>query len=268
MNRIHTGKMCVLAFSAGLRVTDVVHLSSLDPVAEGGGRLVYFHPDFPDCLLKVGKTKSPGTTRERVQGFIARRLETFGARDLRQEIKAYVNARLQQGREAGSFPAANFYGFVETDRGVAIAVERIARTGEIMGLHLKDLAGKEEELPDHHLSLLNDFSKQLFSWRLRVRDLNPKNIVLGERNGRERLFLVDGLGDMTAIPINTWSDTANRIELNRRLSMLAESLQLKWDGAACAFSRGSARYARLASLKVLAWWIWVCGTVPLEVMAV
>jgi hypothetical protein len=227
----------MLASSAGLRDADIVHLSSLKPMAEGGGRLVYFHPDFPNCLLKVGKAKSPVTTRERVQGFIARRFDTFASRDLRHEISAYVNARLQPGRVAGSFPAANFFGFVDTDCGMAIAVERIARTGEIMGPHLKALAGKEKELSDHHLSLLNDFSQQLFWWRLRVRDLNPRNIVLGERSGRERFFLVDGLGDMTTIPINTWSDTANRIELNRRLSMLAESMKLKWDGAACAFSR-------------------------------
>ena len=216
---------------------DVVHLSSLKPVAEGGGRLVYFHPDFPDCLLKVEKSKSPKRPWERVRGFVARRFDSFGSPDLRHEIKAYVNARLQQGREAGSFPAANFYGFVETDCGVAIAVERIARSGEIMGPHLKALGGKDKELADHHLSLLNGFSQQLFSWRLRVRDLNSRNIVLGERNGRERLLLVDGLGDMTTIPLNTWFHAANRIELNRRLSMLAESVKLKWDAASCSFSR-------------------------------
>lgn len=245
-----------------------MHLSSLTPVAEGGGRLVYFHPDFPDCLLKVEKAKPPGTTAERMRGFIARRFDSLGSADLRHEIKAYVNARLQQGREAGSFPAANFYGFVETDRGVAIAVERIARSGEMMGPHLKALGGKDRELPDHHLSMLNDFSQQLFAWRLRVRDLNPRNIVLGERNGRERLLLVDGLGDMTAIPVNTWFDSANRIELNRRLAMLADSMKLKWDAAAGAFSRKSAQVAGVVSLKVLAFWTWASGALPLEALAV
>jgi len=227
----------MLASSAGLQDADVVHLSSLKPVAEGGGRPVYFHPDFPACLLKVGKAKSPAPIRERVQGFFARRFDTFASRDLRHEIKAFVNVRLQEGRVAKSFPATNFYGFVDTDYGVAIAVERIAPTGEIMGPHLKALAGKKKELSDQHLRLPNDFSRQLFSWRLRVRDLNPRNILLGERKGRERLFLVDGLGDMTAISVNTWFDAANRVELNRLLSMLAETMTLKWDGAARAFSR-------------------------------
>ena len=214
-----------------------VSLSSLQPVATGGGRLVFFHPDFPDCLLKVQKVKTPRTAKERIDGLVGRRFASFATRDLRHEIKAYVDARLQQGQAEGSFPVAEFRGLVETDLGIGLVVERIFRNGELMGPTVRSLAGKEKRLSDHHLALLNEFSRQLFSWKVRARDLNPGNIVLGERDGRERFFLVDGLGDVTLVPLNTWFDVANGIELNRLFTICARRLRLKWDRNARAFSR-------------------------------
>jgi hypothetical protein len=214
-----------------------VSLSSLQPVAMGGGRLVFFHPDFPDCLLKVQKVKTPGTVKERIDGLVGRRFASFATRDLRHEIKAYVDARLRKGQAEGSFPVAEFRGLVETDLGIGLLVERIFRDGELIGPTVRKLAGKEKTLSDRHLALLNEFSRQLFAWKVRARDLNPGNIVLGDRDGRERFFLVDGLGDVTLVPLNTWFDAANGIELNRLFTISARGLRLKWDRNARAFSR-------------------------------
>ena len=214
-----------------------VSLSTLEPVASGGGRLVFFHPDFPDCLLKVENAKTPGTAKERVDGLLGRRFASFATRDLRHEIKAYVDARLQTGQPEGSFPVADFRGLVETDLGIALLVERIFRNGELMGPTVRKLAGKEKTLSDDHLALLNEFARQLFAWKVRARDLNPGNIVLGERDGRERFFLVDGLGDVTLVPLNTWFDVANAVELNRLFAICARGLGLTWDRTARAFSR-------------------------------
>jgi hypothetical protein len=212
-------------------------LSSLTPVAEGGGRLVYHHPDYPDCLLKVGKVKNPATAKARVEARIAGYFPDFGTRDIRHEIKAYVAAMLQPGTGRESLPVAGFRGLIDSDLGLAMMVERISFEDRLLGPTVRSLARREGGLSDEHLALLNTFSQLLFAWRVRARDLNPGNIVLGDRDGRARFYLVDGLGDVTIIPLNTWFDAANRVELNRLLTICANSLRLRWDRRARAFRR-------------------------------
>jgi hypothetical protein len=90
-------------------------------------------------------------------------------RDLRHEIKAYVDARLRTGQPEGSFPVADFRGLVETDLGIGLLVERIFRNGELMGPTVRKLAGKEKTLSDDHLALLNEFARELFAWKVRAR---------------------------------------------------------------------------------------------------
>jgi len=212
-------------------------LSPLTPVAQGGGRLVYFHPDFPDCLLKVGKPMVAETSKARLEARIAGHFPAFGTRDVRHEIKAYVAAMLQPRRGGESLPVAGFRGFVDTDLGLAMMVERISFEGRLLGPTVLSLARRDRSLSDAHLALLNEFSRLLFERKVRARDLNPSNIVLGDRDGRERFYLVDGLGDVTIIPLNTWFDAANRVELNRLLTICAGPLRLRWDRQARAFLR-------------------------------
>jgi hypothetical protein len=209
----------------------------LTPVAQGGGRLVYFHPDFPDCLLKVGKPKVPDSAKARLEARIAGLFPAYGTRDVRHEVKAYVDAVLQPRRGGESLPVAGFRGFVDTDLGLAMMVERISLEGRMLGPTVLSLAGGDGSLSDGHLALLNAFSRLLFEWNVRARDLNPANIVLGDRDGRARFYLVDGLGDVTIIPLNTWFGAANRVELNRLLTICAVPLGLRWDRRARAFLR-------------------------------
>lgn len=216
----------------------IVELSSLAPIAEGGGRLVYLHPMFPDCLLKVEKDKVPANAKERMDRPIAKRLRSFAVRgDMRSEIAAYVDARLRPDRPDGAFPVADFRGLVETDLGLAIRVQRVSIDGRLLGPTLRSLAGPDLALPEAHLARLNAFAASLFAWNLRTRDLNPHNIVLGDNDGSERFYLVDGLGDVTLIPLNTWFDAANRVELHRQFGLCARGMRLRWDKARRSFDR-------------------------------
>jgi hypothetical protein len=204
---------------------------------QGGDRLVYCHPDFPESLIKVGKPKSPARPTARFGAYVARLFPSLATRSLRLEIKAYVEARLQPGEAGGSFPVAELRGLIETDVGIAVVVERIARSGELLGPTLQSLAGGEKALSDDHIALLTEFARELFAWKIRAGDLNPRNIVLGEGDGRERFVLVDGLGNVTLVPLNSWSDVANATELDRGLSALARRLGLTWNRKDRAFSR-------------------------------
>lgn len=215
-----------------------IELEALTPVAEGGGRRVYLHPAFPECLLKVEKNKPPATARQRVDRLLASRLPSFAVRDMRSEIGAYADARLRPDRPDGPFPAAEFRGLVDTDLGLAMRVQRISVAGQVLGPTVRSLAGPDVALSDAHLALLNEFAASLFAWNLRTRDLNPRNIVLGDHDGRERFYLVDGLGDVTVVPLNTWFDAANRVELNRQFALCAGRMRLRWDKGRRAFARG------------------------------
>jgi hypothetical protein len=224
--------------SYAVDMTVMVPLSGLEPVAEGGGRHIYFHAAFPEVLFKVRKPRAPRNAKQRLDAFLARRFPSFDVLDLRREMAAYTAARLRPVPVDEAFPASEMRGFAPTDLGVAAQmVERIACDGETLGRTLMTLTAGGTSLPDEQLALLNDFVRRVFLWRIRARDLNARNIVFGARGGTPQFVLVDGLGDMNVIPLRTWSDSVNRLELNKSFAWIGRQTGLHWEPRTSAFSR-------------------------------
>ena len=67
---------------------------------------------------------------------------------------------------------------------------------------------------------------------VRASDVTASNIVFGRKitNNKKGAFLVDGFGDIHAIPIRSMSKKANQIALEKSFHRLAKKTNLGWNG--------------------------------------
>lgn len=222
-------------------------LAGLAPVANGQDRLVYHHPDFPDLLFKAPKSLHdalglPAGAAIRLSladlGNFRRLMLKLAPRTLWhpffKESDCYLRARLA-GIATDDLPIPNLYGFCDSDIGPVLAVERIAMSGQMLGRTLKSLAG-EGPLDPAMIALLDQFADRMFRHGIVAGDMTAANIALGQRGGAEQFVLIDGFGDIHAIPFRSASARLNRIAMIRSFHKMAGRIGLGFDAARLRFS--------------------------------
>lgn len=201
----------------------MLSLSHQTPVAEGGTRRVFLHPESRDRLVKVvhaGKSPMRGGLRRLLHRF-ANDADSF----VRREASFF--RRLDARHTGEHLPVARIDGFLDTDLGRAQVVERIGCGSDLLGPTLQDLR-REGPLRVADLALLNDFVARTYRLNLVIRDLKARNLVLGEDVAGRRFVLVDGLGDKNVIPVRTLFAPLNRRHLDRDFARMADRLGLVW----------------------------------------
>ena len=188
-------------------------LGSIDAVAQGSERAVYFHPDHPDVVFKVvvGKDIDPRSGKlEHIALWVSPKYLMM--RRSRKELQSYVLSKFAHHQSDCIFPAAEMRGFYESDIGLAVAFERITDGSNALGPTLGQIA-ETGGLTSNGIKLLNEFVKRILDWNLIASDLNLSNIVFGRRGGVEQFVLIDGMGAPHLIPLRYWSRRFNRREL-------------------------------------------------------
>jgi hypothetical protein len=214
-----------------------VSLSGLEPVASGQDRLVYLHPDYPDVLFKVLRDPAGRPMPRTFRGITQRLFPSVRYRPIRKEYEAYLALLPRMAGQSGEIPITHLYGLCQTDLGPATMVERIGDQTHPVGESLRTMA-LDGTFDAAMVPLLNDFAERLLRWQVRTTDMTMQNIVLGLRAGRRQFVLVDGIGDVFAIPIRTWSVTAMRIGQRQSLAAIARKLGLGWDARTHRFLAG------------------------------
>lgn len=224
-----------------------VALAHLSPVAKGQDRHVYYAEAYPDLLFKAPQPLSvalnlpegtkPRLTFHDLRNF--RRLALILApktlqRPFYKESSVYLGTRLR-GAGGDDLPISNLFGFCDSDLGPVMAVERIACPGQLLGTTLRQIVSKGEMTPER-IELLNIFAAQMFTFRVIAGDMTAANIVLGHRNGKERFVLIDGFGDIHAIPIRSAWWRLNQIALTRSFTKMAGRIGLPFDPETRRFS--------------------------------
>jgi hypothetical protein len=212
-------------------------LRGQEPAITGTHRALYELPDVPALIVKIMLDQRANTPRNFVKHLkYTYRDRIFPAgryRFLYREYKTYIDLKLSQGRRGGLPPVADLHGFVETDLGMGMLAEKVASRSGRLGRSIEGLL--HDGRLDRHLDTLTDFAQQLFDWKVRVNDLNPRNVVLGYRGGEDRFVIVDGLGDSNIVPLRSWSTRLNDRALHKRLTRMAGALNLQWDAATHEF---------------------------------
>ncbi len=212
-----------------------LQLSGQQPIAQGRQRHVYLHPSDPGKLVKVLKPRDALEPLWTFRSLTDRLLPAARFRQIRKEHQEAqrIHARAVESQETS--PLARVYSIVETDMGRASITDRVTtdtgRLGETLSARIK-----ARSLDQADLDLLNDMIRRLFLLNARASDLNMGNIVFGHRHrdgqlGPRECVLVDGYGDIHAIPLRSMSGAFNQKKLRDRLERLASATNLRLDNA-------------------------------------
>lgn len=216
-------------------------LDKKDQVATGVQRAVFLHPHDPSKLVKVLKDAGSMPARRNFNGVMDRLFPSTRVRQIRKEYKEYLRIMLQHPEPDFHAPISHMFGFVSTNLGLGCLTERVMESDGRLGetLNAKVKAGT---LTDDDLALLNDALDRIYRHNIRASDMNPKNFVIGSRyRGNERgpreCVLVDGFGDIHAIPVRSLSKWTNRLGLDDSCARLARNTKLKWNAGTRRMTR-------------------------------
>ena len=107
----------------------MVLISEMDMVAKGNDRAVFFHPRYPDILLKLLLDFS----QINLVGFRGWSLKTFPStrgRAIFKEYEATISTHFNVQEKLGELPISRLYGFVETDQGQKVYPKAILKEPE------------------------------------------------------------------------------------------------------------------------------------------
>lgn len=221
-----------MAFALALLATDLV--------ATGVQRAVYLHPLDRTKLIKVLRPASLSPKRNNFNGIMDRLLPSTRLRQIQKEYAEYLRIMLRNPGTDFHTPIAHMFGFTPTTEGLGCVTERVMQPGGQIGETLGAKV-RANSLTQAHIDLLNDTISRIYAYDIRASDMNPNNFVFGQRDngtgpGDEECVLVDGFGDIHAIPVRSMARWSNRLGLNDSCKRLARNTGLNWHPKSQEFS--------------------------------
>ena len=236
-----TALCCPRPIGLNTGMTQPLTLSETDLVASGVQRAVYLHPHEQTKLVKVLKRAEDMPARSNFNGVMDRLFPGTRLRQIRKEYQEYLRVMLNHPEVDFHAPIAHMFGFATTNKGLGCITERVMQSNGSLG---ETVGGKAKAgtLEDGDIALLNDTISRIYRYHIRASDMNPNNFVLGQRDngsgmGPRECVLVDGFGDIHAIPVRSWGRWSNKMGLDDSCTRLARNTGLLWD-------KGNRRFAR------------------------
>lgn len=209
-------------------------------VATGVQRAVYRHPLDPTKLIKVLRPGTQMPARTNFNGVMDKLFPSTRLRQIRKEYKEYLRVMLAHPEPDFRAPMSHMFGFVPTNLGLGCLTESVLKADGSLGETLGAIV-KSGRLTQAHVDMLNDTVERLYANNIRASDMNPNNFVFGHRDngtgpGPEECVLVDGFGDIHAIPVRSMARWSNRMGLDDSCTRLARNTGLQWDKRTRQFS--------------------------------
>jgi len=190
---------------------NVIALHDLTPLARGGSRSVFRHPDNSQHLIKVIR---PEVIEERFGAGAKwyKRLRRFGKYlSYHREVQEFLAVHAAIG-EAPDF-LQKIVGFAETDLGLGLVIEGVfgedcelaPSLGELLRDHLYDQ--KIE-------TALEECFAKILACPVILSDLNVGNFVYLKKD--HRFVMIDGLGNANSLSLKGLSSGANRRAKQKR----------------------------------------------------
>jgi len=226
-----------MAMTSILIPTQTLDISSLQQVAEGGERVVFTSTAYPAVVFKLQKRPQQDRMKRRdLKGLLLRYWAGFHNYSVVQENKAFVKASLAGVAARQALPYAKLFGFVSSDQGPLQICEKITLDGISLGPSVKALR-KSGPISAEDIAALTRFAQSLLRSNIPTHDVNTTNVVKGlGADGLIRFVLIDGVGDIDAIPIRTYVPKARRARLAKGLARFTK-VGLEFDLQAFAFKQ-------------------------------
>lgn len=222
-------------------MTQPLHLTEADRVADGVQRAVYLHPHDVTKLVKVLKRAEDMPRRSNFNGVMDRWFPSTRLRQIRKEYQEYLRVMLQHQELDFAPPIAHMFGFATTNLGLGCITERVMEPDGSLGQTVGAKA-RNGLLTDDDITVLNDAIRRIYRYDIRASDMNPNNFVIGHRDngsgpGPRECVLVDGFGDIHAIPVRSMARWSNRMGLDDSCARLARNTKLRWNAGTRQFGR-------------------------------
>ena len=186
----------------------ILKLKDCTPLAQGGSRLVFEHPNDADLLVKVirpeviedrfGKNTKWYKKRRRFGKYIS----------YIREIQEYLAVREASEHDAPFLQ--RIVGFSRTDIGLGLVLEAVRWTDGTLAPSLRILihSGRYDTEAQRALA---SFLDELLNCPVVISDLNMANIVYTHTTDRGYHFvLIDGVGNNSPLPFKEISKIINR----------------------------------------------------------
>ncbi len=220
-------------------MTNVVQLDPSFYIASGAERHVYLHPSDDRKLLKVMRPQEDQGRRFTFRDITTNWLPSVRLRLIRKEYDEYLRVQLNHSASDLRLPITHMYGLEQTNLGLACVAERVAGTNNPVGETLRDKI-RNKTFTEKHLNALNDLVTRFYRFGIRAGDIKPHNLVFGHRDAGYECVLVDGFGDIHAVPVRSLGRWANALGLNDSFKQVALRTGLIWDKGQRQFSFPSA----------------------------
>lgn len=218
-------------------MTQLLILKETDLVARGMQRDIYLHPTETNKLVKVLRPRPETDGRSAFGNFMEKHFPMTRVRHIRKEYTEYLRLMLSNQDTSFQLPITHMYGFANTQLGLGCVTERVTTKEGTLAKTLDTLI-RQESISASNLELLNDTISRLYRFNIRASDLTAKNLVFGQRNGGPKeCVLVDGFGDIHAIPVRSMAGWSNRIGLDDSCKRLAQRTGLLWNGKTREFAQ-------------------------------
>ena len=200
-------------------------INDLKQIGKGCSKIVFQHPHDQNKVIKI-------MNPERVSKFggfnnhskFKQRFAQGIYRHFRRELIQYLQlCKLHYKANSFVFPVETPYGFVETNQGIGLVVEKIVSPNQ-QGVTLYDLC-EQHLFEEKHEIALKDFFDACCDLHIVFGEVNIAGIMYTEqRNNKPEFVLVDGMGEKLFIPLRAMSKRINaqnirKVELNIRKKM-------------------------------------------------
>lgn len=201
-------------------MTELLSLHASTPLLTSKTRWVYEHPHDSSRLIKVHKKPVlPPRGWQRLQ-------DRFMYRSgLLRDFTVWVDAHYLDNDPMLPF-IAPIYGVIQTDLGLGLEVAAVRSAEGGLAPTLRQLFKQGVMNPERRLSLqaLLDHISRTY---IVLGDLNQDNIVLANSGGeQEQWRLIDGLGERTWIPIQSWLPWVARRQRRRFVEQVRQKLTI------------------------------------------
>lgn len=188
----------------------MILVNSLKIIGRGASKLVY---EFPGDEAKLIKLMNPLNVSEDggfvKHGFLKRKMFQGIYRQFRRELLQYLQlCKVNYKKNQFIFPMETPYGFVETDQGLGLVVEKIVGPSG-SGETVSDLC-QSGHFSAKHAQALKQFFNDCCEMHVVFGEVNPAGIMYTEnRTGRPEFVLVDGMGEKLFIPVRAIFKSVN-----------------------------------------------------------
>lgn len=179
-------------------------------IGQGASKKVFLHPCEDGKIIKLmrpevvaddgGFSSHSKLKRKMFQGVY---------RQFRREVIQYLQlCKNDYKKNNFTFPVEIPYGFIETDQGLGLVVEKITGPSG-KGETVSDLC-KSGNFTEKHRKALRKFFDDCCAMHIVFGEVNPAGIMYTEsRRGFPEFVLVDGMGEKLFIPLRAMSQRIN-----------------------------------------------------------